>query len=100
MTVTNTRFNDWNFGFFFNRLNETGSATRDEQVYILSRRHKFFCYLMRGIFNQLNGICCDTRIFQSLTGYCNQGLVGIDGITSSSENDGIISLKGKAKGID
>ena len=100
MTVTNTRFNDWNLGFFFNRLDETSSTTRDEQVYILSRRHEFFCYLMRGIFNQLNGICCDTRIFQSLTSYCNQGLVGIDGITSSTKNNGIIGFKGKAKGID
>ena len=100
MTVTNTRFDDRNLGFFFNRLDETGSTTRDKQVNILGRRHEFLCYLMRGIFNQLNSICCDTCIFQSLTGYCNQGLVGIDGITTSTENDGIIGFKGKAKGID
>ena len=100
MTVTNTRFDDRNLGFFFNRLDETGSTTRDEQINILGRRHEFLGYLMRGIFNQLNSIYCDSCIFQSFTSYRNQGLVGIDSITSSTKNNGIISLKGKAKGIN
>ena len=55
---------------------------------------------MTGIFNQLHHIGIHPRFYQSLPDDGNQCGIGMDGIATAAQNNGIAGFKGQRKRID
>ena len=55
---------------------------------------------MAGIFDQLHHIGIHSRLYQSLPDDGNQCGIGMDGIATAAQNNGIAGFKGQRKRID
>ena len=100
MAITDSGFNDGNFRFLFYRLNQARAAARNQYINIIDCLHQFLGGGMTGIFNQLHHIGIHSRFYQSLPDDGNQCGIGIDGIATAAQNNGIAGFKGQRKRID
>ena len=100
MAITDSGFNDGNFRFLFHRLNQARAAARNQYINIINCLHQFLGSGMTGIFNQLHHISIHSRLYQSLPDDGNQCGIGMDGIATAAQNNGIAGFKGQRKRID
>ena len=100
MAIADPGFNDGNFRFLFYRLNQACAATWNQYINIIDCLHQFLGSGMTGIFNQLHHIGIHSRFYQSPPDDGNQCGIGMDGIATAAQNNGIAGFKGQRKRID